>query len=102
MKKLLLSCAFLAFAFTVSAQDLPDNPEPGKCYVRCKTPDVWKNEEVTIETAAAYKKITTHPAQFRKETEKGLPPPLSSLSEIIFCCISINKVNPLSGKNVKL
>ena len=83
MKKLLLSCAFLAFAFTVSAQDLPDNPEPGKCYVRCKTPDVWKNEEVTIETAAAYKKITTHPAQFKKETERVLVKEASSRLEVI-------------------
>ncbi len=83
MKKLLLSCAFLAFAFTVSAQDLPENPEPGKCYVRCKTPDVWKNEEVTIQTAPAYKKITTHPAQFKKETERVLVKEASTRLEVI-------------------
>ena len=83
MKKLLLSCAFLAFAFVVPAQDLPDNPEPGKCYVRCKTPDVWKNEEVTIETSPAYKKITTHPAQFKNETERVLVKEASQRLEIV-------------------
>ena len=44
MKKFLLSIAFLMFASVTFGQDLPLNPEPGKCYVRCKTPDVWKNE----------------------------------------------------------
>ena len=83
MKKLLLSCAFLAFAFTVSAQDLPDNPEPGKCYVRCKTPKVWKNEEVTIQVAPAYKKISTHPAEFKTETESVLVKEASQRLEVV-------------------
>ena len=60
------------FGFTVSAQDLPTNAEPGKCYVRCKTPEVWKNEDVTIEIAPAYKKIITHPAQYKTVTERVL------------------------------
>ena len=46
------------------------NPEPGKCYVRCKTPDIWKNEDVTIETNPAYKKIVTHPAEPTKQLLK--------------------------------
>ncbi len=83
MKKLLLSCAFLAVGITVSAQDLPTNPEPGKCYVRCKTPDVWKNEEVTIEVSPAYQKITTHPAQFKKETEQVLVKEASQVLKVI-------------------
>jgi outer membrane protein OmpA-like peptidoglycan-associated protein len=69
MKKLLLTGALLAFYFTASAQDLPTNAEPGKCYVRCKTPEVWKNEDVTIEIAPAYKKIVTHPAKYKTVTE---------------------------------
>lgn len=58
-----------SFAF---GQDLPENPEPGKCYVRCKTPEVWKNEDVTIEIAPAYKKIVTYPAEYKTVTERVL------------------------------
>ncbi|AOW20274.1 OmpA family protein [Urechidicola croceus] len=83
MKKLLLPCALLAFAFTVSAQDLPENPEPGKCYVRCKTPEVWKTEEVTIQVAPAYKKISTKPAQYKKETERVLVKEASQRLEVV-------------------
>ena len=70
MKKNLLSCMLFIFAtsVTVMAQDLPSNPEPGKCYVRCKTPDVWKNETVSIQIAPAYKKISINPAQYKNET----------------------------------
>lgn len=53
MKKLLLPIIFLFSSVAVIAQDLPENPEPGKCYVRCKTPDVWKNETVTLEVYPA-------------------------------------------------
>ena len=69
-KQLLFGALFTLGAFAVSAQDLPENPEPGKCYVRCKTPEVWKNESVTIEVAPAYKKIITHPAQYKTVTER--------------------------------
>lgn len=83
MKKLLLSCAFLAIGVAMSAQDLPTNPEAGKCYVRCKTPDVWKNEEITIEVSPAYQKIKTHPAQFKKETESVLVKEASQTLRVI-------------------
>ncbi|MEM7186787.1 MAG: OmpA family protein [Bacteroidota bacterium] len=60
-----LTCLISSVAFS---QDLPTNPEPGKCYVRCVTPDVWVNEDVTVEVAPAYKKLTVIPAQYRKES----------------------------------
>ncbi|MGV6846627.1 MAG: OmpA family protein [Lutibacter sp.] len=72
MKKLLLLASVMTFSIQAFSQGLPENPEPGKCYVRCKTPDIWKNEDVTIETHAAYKKIVTHPAQYKTVTEKVL------------------------------
>jgi outer membrane protein OmpA-like peptidoglycan-associated protein len=71
MKKL-FAFALLFVGFGAFAQDLPTNPEPGKCYVRCKTPDVWKNEDVTIQTKAAYKKIVTYPATYKTVTERVL------------------------------
>ncbi len=61
----------LASSFML-AQDLPTNPEPGKCYVRCTTPDVYVNETVQVMTKPAYKKLRTVPAQFETVTERVL------------------------------
>ena len=72
MKKKLIGAVLLMFGATAFAQDLPENPEPGKCYVRCKTPEVWKNEDVTIEIAPSYKTIKTYPAQYKTVTEEVL------------------------------
>ncbi len=62
--------ALTAIGFTESAQDLPTNAEPGKCYARCKTPEVWKNKNPTIEIAPAYKRIITYPANYKNITER--------------------------------
>ena len=83
MKKLLLSITLLVFGVSAFAQDLPENPEPGKCYVRCKTPDVWKNQDVTIETKAAYKRIVTHPAEYKTVTERVLVKEASQRLELV-------------------
>lgn len=72
MKKLLASGILLMFGAVAFAQDLPENPEPGKCYVRCKTPEVWKNEDVTIEISPEYTKIVTYPAEYKTVTETVL------------------------------
>lgn len=71
MKKILLLFAVMA-ASTTLAQDLPSNPEPGKCYVRCTTPDVYVNETVTITTKPAYSVLKTVPATFKTVTERVL------------------------------
>lgn len=69
MKKVLFF--FAAMAATISvAQDLPTNPEPGKCYVRCTTPDVYVNETVTLTVKPAYKVLKTVPATFKTVTER--------------------------------
>ena len=83
MKKLLLSITLLVFGASAYAQDLPTNPEPGKCYVRCKTPDVWKNQDVTVETKAAYKKISTTPATYKTVTERVLVKEASQRLEVV-------------------
>lgn len=82
MKKLLLG-ALIATGMTAYAQDLPENPEPGKCYVRCKTPEVWKNEDVTIEVAPAYKRIVTHPAEYKTVTERVIVKEAGQRLEIV-------------------
>ena len=83
MKKILLSLSLMVIGFAAVPQDLPENPEPEKCYVRCKTPDIWKNEDVTIETKAAYKKIVTHPAEYNTITEKVLVKEASERLELV-------------------
>ncbi len=81
--QLFLIGAFALAITTASAQDLPNNPEPGKCYVRCKTPDVWKNEDVKVEIAPAYKKIVTYPAIYKTVTEKVLVKEAGKRLEIV-------------------
>jgi len=49
MKNLLLSFTLLLFGFSAFAQDLTENPEPEKCYVRCKTPDIWKMKMLQLK-----------------------------------------------------
>ena len=85
MKKILFTSAFLLLVANVFSQalTLPQNPEPGKCYVMCKTPEVWKNEQVTIEIAPAYKKIITHPAEYKTVTEKVLVKEATQKLEIV-------------------
>lgn len=71
MKKIILIAALAVSAYSV-AQDLPQNPQPGKCYVRCTTPDVYKNEDVQILVKPAYKILKQVPAKFETVTEKVL------------------------------
>ena len=69
MKKVLFFCAVMSASISM-AQDLPTNPEPGKCYVRCTTPDVYVNETVTLTIKPAYKVLKTVPATFKTVTER--------------------------------
>lgn len=72
MKKIILVGIALVISNFAFAQDLPVNPEPGKCYVRCTTPDVYVNETVQIMTKPAYKKLKVVPAEYGTETERVL------------------------------
>lgn len=72
MKKLLFTLVALASGVASQAQDLPSNPEPGKCYVRCTTPDIYENQTVQIEVSPAYKTLKKFPATFKTVTEKVL------------------------------
>ena len=71
MKKVLFLIATFCVA-TMQAQDLPSNPEPGKCYVRCTTPDVYTNQTSTITTKAGYTVLKTVPATYKTVTERVL------------------------------
>lgn len=82
MKKLLIIIATLALAVFGMGQDiasgptqntdLPSNPEPGRCYVRCKTPDVYRNEDVIFVIKPGYTTMILHPAEYETITEEVL------------------------------
>lgn len=72
MKKVFFSLVFSLCGVLLYGQDLPNNPEPGKCYVRCTKPDVYKKETVRVMVAPSYKKIVTYPAQYKTVEEKVL------------------------------
>ncbi len=72
MKKIILFATVLGLSYVAKAQDLPVNPEPGKCYVRCTTPDVYENKEEEVLITPAYKVLKTVPAEYKVVTEKVL------------------------------
>lgn len=83
MKRGLFLLGGLLVASVSIAQDLPENPEPGKCYVRCTTPDVYANETVTVTIKPAYKVLKTVPATFKTVTERVMIKPESKKLTII-------------------
>lgn len=73
MKTNLFFClAFLLGIGFSQAQNLPANPDPGKCYVKCITKDEFKNVEETIEVYPAYTKLEVVPATYRTVEERVL------------------------------
>ena len=62
----------LISSISLSAQDLPTNPEPGKCYVRCTTPDIYENQSIQVQVTPEYKRLKTFPATYKTVTEKVL------------------------------
>lgn len=69
MKRVLFLCAVMTATLGL-AQDLPTNPEAGKCYVRCTTPDVYVNETMTLTVKPAFKVLKTAPATYKTITER--------------------------------
>lgn len=54
------------------AQNLPANPDPGKCYVKCITKDEFKTVEETIQTYPAYTRLEVVPATYRTVEDRVL------------------------------
>lgn len=67
-----LVAALVLSAVSVQAQQLPSNPDPNKCYVRCVTPDVYQTETVRIQTAPSYTRLSVVPATYKTVTERVL------------------------------
>ena len=77
MKNNLLIVGLLAtgFAFGQTTDNtLPPEPKEGesRCYVKCVTPDVWKNEDVKVLERAEYTKYSKVYAKYETKSEKVL------------------------------
>ncbi len=71
MKKVLTLAMILVLTVTFAQVDgLPENPEPGKCYVKCVTDDEFKTETVQVKVRDSYKVLTVIPAKFKWVEEK--------------------------------
>ena len=66
---LILSLLFTFVAVNAQTDGLPENPVPGKCYVKCVTPDVFKDITETIVVKPAYKTLEIIPAKYEEVTE---------------------------------
>ncbi|MBQ0768436.1 MAG: OmpA family protein [Bizionia sp.] len=70
--RILFSLCFIASLPAVYAQDLPTNPDPGKCYVKCITKDEFKEVQETIQSYPAYSSLEIIPATYRTIEESVL------------------------------
>lgn len=73
MKKITMSLlAVVGFAGVATAQNLPTNPAPGKCYVKCITKDEFKDVEEQVMIKPAYSKLEVVPGTFKTIEERVL------------------------------
>lgn len=77
MKKLLLTLlpAFMVISYVTAQDQLPANPQPGKCYVKCITPDEYKTETITVADQPAYNTLKVVPAEYKTVSEKIMVKP---------------------------
>ena len=59
----MLSCNIVLAQSYLDKQ--PENPEPGKCYAKCVTPDEFKEETVVVESVPSYDKLEVIPAVYK-------------------------------------
>ena len=71
MKKITTSLLILCLSIGF-AQELPQVGEPGKCYVKCITPDIFEDVTETIVVEPAYTVIETVPPTYNEVTEEAL------------------------------
>jgi outer membrane protein OmpA-like peptidoglycan-associated protein len=73
MRKQLSLCLIALFSFGfMQAQNLPENPDPGKCYVKCITKDEFKDVTETVEVYPEYTKLRVIPATYKTVEERVL------------------------------
>lgn len=73
MKKLFFSIGMvLTITALAGAQNLPTKPDPGKCYVKCITKDVFTEVSETVEVHTAYQTLEVIPATYKTVEERVL------------------------------
>lgn len=80
MRKSILLVLAVMVATTASfsqLDELPAEPIPGKCYVRCVTPSVYATEEKRILTSPEYKRLEVVPAEYKTVEDKIMIKPAS-------------------------
>lgn len=56
----------------LTAQNLPTNPAPGKCYVKCITKDVFETVTENVQLQPAYQTLSVVPATYKTVEERVL------------------------------
>ena len=56
----------------------PENPEPGKCYAKCVTPDEFREEIIKVESVPAYEKLEVVPAAYKTVSDDVVLTPSSN------------------------
>lgn len=72
MKELMFTFLSLFIFGLISAQELPPNPEPGKCYIKCITADKFGEVTETLVISPEYKKLVSYPATFKTTEQRVL------------------------------
>jgi len=83
MSRKLWIAALCGFSFMASAQiaDLPPSAEPGKCYVKCVTPDIYETVQEKVMVRPGYTKLEVVPAEYKTVDKKILIKPESKRYE---------------------
>lgn len=105
MKKrlLLLVCLVAGFGFS-NAQDLPSNPTPGKCYVKCITKDTFKEVTETYQSSPSYTTLEVVPATYKTVEERVLVKEASKryeFSPTVYETVEVSYVKKESRTNLK-
>jgi len=71
-QKLFFTLSLLLSLGYAQAQGLPENPEPGKCYVKCITKDTFKEVTETLQVYPTYTTLQVVPATYKTVEETVL------------------------------
>lgn len=80
MKKPIILLVALMMAATYGygqLEGLPSNPTPGKCYIRCVTPEVYGISEKRMLARPVYKRLEKIPAEYKTVEETVMVKPAS-------------------------
>lgn len=78
MKNLLLSLLLSGLYLSAFSQDgLPTDPDPGKCYAKCISPDEYTTEIQKVMTKPAYKTLEVVPTQYKTVVDTVIIKPAS-------------------------